>query len=752
MLIHLLLSNRLFARLLNLMFVLSLFHVSITTNSTERKDSSPQVKAKLTSSDDLARNLAATDQTDSSAENSSHWYWGTASKDEYSSKDGILREYLCSAISGKLDALNYFAPLLPIGVEAKLVDDKFQLKFNGNSMNYDDMPNAMSYIIKEFKPFLLGSISISNLPLDKINGAKICEIMNGNSKPSKFSMSSCFFDENEDKFYKGLPSLSLTELELNKSGRINEILEKTDSSLQVLQLTKNSINLNFSQLTELLRKFTNLKKLTLLKNRIGIAGFEVFFDFIFSLKGLTELHLVNNGVVDRFLKLLSERKITSSLKTLTLREHTKISIYPNLDCLLKSQLETLSLTIDSTPEFYDNYSYYLKNQKTLKKIICKHSNSSYSSKNNILKLASDKNVIFDLNDYFYYSFTNLTTQQQLSNITQLCIERKQIEEDLISLSSSVASLPELQELTWSNYKIDPSLITDKSLNLEMLRIDEKCSEHLRSKGFFNEKRVFPSLVDFKCHYPEKPSYNYEDYCENGNFHEFFLANPSIKKLETNYCFLAVYVNDVLKSSQQKASIKSIEDIHISCDYDSDFSALFRSLQFFPNVKKLDLFLNDHGDSVPISCEPLNPLHLTKIEELSIHDSGRDEEFIEAIKELLSNSPNIKVLSLECLQSCIFYAIVDSFKHLPHLTKLKISCDFVLREDDYDRFVGNKNAKKDKKWKNNYLTHIFIQRINSLNYLSHVEIELRPRERSIYKELDAVVLPFSKKKIVLTTHK
>ncbi len=85
---------------------------------------------------------------------------------------------------------------------------------------------------------------------------------------------------------------------------------------------------------------------------------------------------------------------------------------------------------------------------------------------------------------------------------------------------------------------------------------KKCSEHLRSKGFFNEKRVFPSLVDFKCHYPEKPSYNYEDYCENGNFHDFFLANPSIKKLEINYCFLQcmlmMYSNLLSKRHRSRA--------------------------------------------------------------------------------------------------------------------------------------------------------------------------------------------------------
>ncbi len=63
--------------------------------------------------------------------------------------------------------------------------------------------------------------------------------------------------------------------------------------------------------------------------------------------------------------------------------------------------------------------------------------------------------------------------------------------------------------------------------------------------------------------------------------------------------------------------------------------------------------------------------------------------------------------------------MDSFKHIPHLTKLKIDCDFVLDEDDYDRFAGNKNGKKDKEWKNNYLAHIFIQKIDSLKYLSHV---------------------------------
>ena len=62
------------------------------------------------------------------------------------------------------------------------------------------------------------------------------------------------------------------------------------------------------------------------------------------------------------------------------------------------------------------------------------------------------------------------------------------------------------------------------------------------------------------------------------------------------------------------------------------------------------------------------------------------------------------------------------------------------------------VKKDKKWKNNYLVSKFIQRMKSLEYLSRVEIELRPRERSFYKELDAVVLPFSREKIVLTTHK
>ncbi len=45
--------------------------------------------------------------------------------------------------------------------------------------------------------------------------SKIYEIMNGNSKPSKFSMSNCFFDENEDEFYKNFPTLSLNELELN---------------------------------------------------------------------------------------------------------------------------------------------------------------------------------------------------------------------------------------------------------------------------------------------------------------------------------------------------------------------------------------------------------------------------------------------------------------------------------------------------------------------------------------------------------
>ena len=86
--------------------------------------------------------------------------------------------------------------------------------------------------------------------------------------------------------------------------------------------------------------------------------------------------------------------------------------------------------------------------------------------------------------------------------------------------------------------------------------------------------------------------------------------------------------------------------------------------------------------------------MTKIEELVIHDFGRDEEYIEAIKELLSKSPNIKILSINCLQSYIVYAIVDPFKHLPHLTKLKIDgCNFEFEEYYYDHFVGNKNGKK-----------------------------------------------------------
>ena len=586
------LSNRLFARLLDLVFVLSLFHANTATNSTKRKYLSFKEKSKLTSNNYSAQIPAAAGSTKSPSHK--------PTEDNDSAKDVALQEYLRCAISNDSDALKDSALFLPTGVEMKLVDDMFQLKFSGYSMNYDDMTSELSYIHQAFKPFSLGSISLSNLPLSEINGSKIHEIMKDHDELNKFSMSNCFFDENEDKFYKNFPSLSLTELELSGCYGVEEILEKTQDSLQVLQLTNNSINLNFSQLTELLRKFTNLKKLTLDKNRIGIAGFEDFFEFVFSLKKLNELNLVNDGIVDPFLRLLSEREISSSLETLTLMHETKAPNYKNLIFLTKLELKTLCLTVSSALDFQNNFSHYLDEQKALESVICRYSSFCCSSEFKIPELTSDKNIIFDLSNFYYYSFSNLTTKQQLLNVTQLWIEKKQIENDLISLNSQVNSLPELRILTWSNDKIDPSLITSKSPNLEILRIDEKCSERLRSEGFFHGKRIFPSLVEFECHYPEKLQYNYENYYENDNFHEFFLANPSIKKLETNYCFLAVYVSDVHNSSQRMTPINSIEDIHISYDYNSDYSSLVRSLQFFPNVKKLDLFLNDHGDSVPKS--------------------------------------------------------------------------------------------------------------------------------------------------------
>ena len=736
------LSKPPFVRLLGFVFMLSLFHVGTTTNSTKRKDLCLQKKTKLTCNDDSAQNPTAVDSTNSPTHKPSYSSQSEVPQDKDSAKGNALEESLQSAISGNLVALKNSASLLPIGVEVELVEGKFQLKLNGYSMNYDNMANALSYIHKQFKSFRLGSISISNLPLSEINARIIRETIGCHPELDKFSISNCFLNESE--FFREFTILSLTELELDKCNRIEEILEKTNNSLQVLQLTNNSISLNFGQLTELLKKFTNLKKLTLDGNGIDITGFEIFFDFVFSLKELKELHFVNDGVPNEFLRLLSEReKVSFPLKNLTLLNQTKTQDYENFDGLAKLELQTLSISLKGDNGFYENLSKYLSQGKTLERIVYNYPPSYFPPAFELPLLPFD-NIIFDLSN-----IRNNTIRpkniQQLSNITRLCVN-SQNSEELKSLLNSVHFLPNLVDLTWYNEEMDLSILTNKTPNLESLSIGNDSFGKLLHEKFFNENRFFPKLKSIKFFH-----YQYEPYFstprdKNDNLLKFFHANPSIKTIDINHAFLSDSFYGESKLSEE-VCFKYIEEMILSYDSRSNYFALYHYLQFFPNLKILSLESSGYDLGEYDVITPIEQIRPTKIEQLTIiGNSDRHRNRI-PLEDLLTLIPNVKTLSFEGLSRSTVSDFIDSLKNLTQLTRLEMDCcQFGITKNGF--LVDRINDIKEKE--ENDLIREFIMVLVSLEHLVEVKMKLLYEEYNLYyKEFAAVILPFSKKRIIIS---
>ena len=740
---HFLISKRLFARLLVLMFVFSLFHVKTATNLTEQEESLTRKETKCTFNNYSARNPAAADSTSSPAYNPSRSNQRKTFKDK-NPIDENFRNSLRDVIEQSYCFSSMLKSFLPSDVEITKNKEMFQLKFNSNSINYEKLTNNLYNIYCVFVLDYVEGISLVNLPLNEINGHLVCRIMNDHPELDKFSVLNCFFDENEDEFYQELPILSLSELDLSGCDRIEEILEKNKAALEILQLTNNLISLDFSQLTELLKKFTNLKKLTLDSNEIGITGFEVFFEFVFSLKGLAELNLVNDGVVDPFLRLLSEKgkKVSSSLETLTLREQRSDSTYQSIVCLAKLKLKTLCLTLNNSDEFYNNLSTYLSEQETLERIINQNSSGSRLIDFRVLELITERNIVFDLGNIYNSSFDTLKNVQQLSKIANLLVVWNQNIEEFNFLLSSVGSLPNLLQLGWESEDIDIVSFLGKTPNLESLAVQQATCRDLLFKKLFNEKTILPKLKEFKGFLCNSSVPQSEYYLKDNNFDKFLIANPTIKILKTDHAFLFGFVRNVFSLTNQ-ATIGSIEELTTEYDGFSPIDTLLCCLQLFPNIKKLQLTCVAMRFSDYTYHDSIDQMGPTKIEELFIRNPFYCAMVYKLMEKLYIRIPNIKILSLEELSAKNLEIIIDCFKYFPYLTKLEMNnCRFQLTWMDFVEDYAGEDMK-------NYFIQKFIQALSSLKYLAHVRIKLSNEDYDSYREeLAAVVLPFSKKKIIL----
>ena len=672
------LSYQLLVVLLGFGLTFSLIYIKHVGYLAEQEESLFQERVKYFFNENSTHNLTP---TDSPTHKPSHLCWGTDSKEEYLTKGDAFQRCLRNSLSHDLDALKDAAPFLPIGVGVERVEGKFQVKFSGYQINYDHLTSGLSYIHEQFKSFPLGGISISNLPINETNGSIIHEIIREHLELKKLSISSCYF-ENENEFYEGLPSLPLTELELSECDRIEEVLKKTNGSLEVLQLTNNQMNLDFRQLTRILEYFPKLKKLTLERNEITSGGFEVFFYAVFNLEKLKELNLVNDDIVDEFLRLLSEKEVSSQLEILSLMNQNRYSSYPNLDSLLKLKLKTLRLSLDYEYTFENRLSTYLLGQDTLQKIVHLNYGEDYSISANIIDSMAKKNIIFDLRKRNECFFNNLSNSRQLLYITKLCVSEKMNTKSLNSILRSVSSLPILLDLVWENEEIDLIAITNKTPNLESLTVRREPFENLVRKGFFTKEIIFPKLKEFIGYYPNYPEYEYEEYCKDGNFYEFLISNPTIKILKLEHNFLERYVKYAFKPTDS-LRVENIEEMTIRYDNRSHCNTLFYFLQFFPNIKKLKLIFNGYKLKDYDTYDLLDQAGPTKIEELSIHNSSKESMFDEGIEWLLVRIPNIKVLSFERVPAEIVNVITKSLKYCPQLRKLEMRCcQFEFYADDY----------------------------------------------------------------------
>lgn len=200
-----------------------------------------------------------------------------------------------------------FLPYNSAGLQVAITNAQLSILFDGSKIPPDQITGHLDLIYLFGLSYPVYKLSLSNLSISKFDGEIIDKIINEHSKLKHFSIRDCNF-EDENEFCTDLPNLSLTYLELtNCSVVVERILKRLDStSLESLKLTGNKMKMNFYDLTRLLDTFININCLIINNNSIDPSCFEFFYVYISQLPKLTELCLINDGVNEPFIKLLSE--------------------------------------------------------------------------------------------------------------------------------------------------------------------------------------------------------------------------------------------------------------------------------------------------------------------------------------------------------------------------------------------------------------------------------------------------------------
>lgn len=609
--------------------------------------------------------------------------------------------------SSRLSTCNLIPCYLP-GLQVTKKEEVLKVIFDCSAIDLDNKISHLDLIFS-FCSFPIGELSLANLPISDIDVEIIIEIIQKSPSLSKLSLINCVFEmeQNAMDFHSKLPLLPLKYLELDNYSHFSELLDRIDRSIETLKLTNSPISCNFFQLTELLKKQTNLKSLTLDKNEIKPERFEVFFNFIFQLPKLTELSLINDGIFDLFIRLLSQNTPNSLLESLKLSPSTQHSNYCRIDNLIKlSILKNLYLPISYFEENSDFLSIYLQKQSCLKLIGAL--NYPTCSSNSQFQLPCLPNgIIIDLLQIPFINFYP-------NDLHLVCCSTKLIvdefsEDEIIALLNSSSQLPKLAELQWrrnsNNFSVS---FIRKAPNLKHLTL---------SGSSFNNFILNNSIAPIS---PAKLQ-SFEILCEtidpkNTKFiFNFLSVNVTIKRLKTMEI-------DLKEFSESMKENLNIEEWSAHASKEKDVSFISNCLTFMPKLVKLNVcFWTDEFSNELLVNTPIIET-VTRIEELVIGKFYVENTIPNTIVTMFWRLPILKKLSVKFLNKKELEMIIDSLKLFPNLRCLKIiSCSIE------PKIIEN-----------------LFSKLKSLNYLTELEIKPLKNEHQFYYPLRNLNLPFLRK--------